>query len=138
MGYNHFWLQRNFRKKKHYYPRISHSLSNRKLYITIMLGRHIWREVLIFGDLFFKKFHAEIERTNKLYIYEDLTHIYPLKELFRKKAPYKIFDQKFNRQNWRSLNKKYSLDKRNQLLSRISNSLFQIQLNNKLTPILYR
>lgn len=80
-------------KKEPYDPRISDCWSCGMVYITMTLGRYIWRKASISDDLSFKKFHDEMERTNKFHIFEGLTHIYPIKELFRKKALYKIFDQ---------------------------------------------
>ncbi|KAK5779581.1 hypothetical protein RI543_003473 [Arxiozyma heterogenica] len=80
-------------KKKPYDPRISDCWSCGMVYITMILGHYIWRKASLSEDLSFKKFHNEMERTGMFHIFEELTHIYPIKELTRKEALYRIFDQ---------------------------------------------
>ena len=80
-------------KKIPYDPRISDCWSCGMVYMTMILGRYIWRKASISDDLSYRKFHDEMERTGKFHTFEGLTHIYPIKELSRKKALYRIFDQ---------------------------------------------
>lgn len=74
-----------------YDARFSDCWSCGVVYMTMILGHYMWLKASLKDDVRYEKFVSELNNCERYYIFEELTHFYPMKEQLRKRALYQIF-----------------------------------------------